>query len=66
MTLDATDRRIVEATQAGLPLAPRPYAAVAEALGLGEAEVIEPAGGDAGAGRGARASPPPRTTTRSG
>jgi hypothetical protein len=26
MILDATDRRIIEATQAGLPLAPAPYA----------------------------------------
>jgi DNA-binding Lrp family transcriptional regulator len=41
MTLDATDRRIVAATQAGLPLTPRPYAAVAEALGLDETAVIE-------------------------
>jgi DNA-binding Lrp family transcriptional regulator len=41
MTLDATDRRIVEATQAGLPLTPRPYAAVAAALGLSETAVID-------------------------
>ncbi len=41
MRLDATDRRLIEATQAGLPLVPEPYAALAEALGLGEAEVIE-------------------------
>lgn len=40
MRLDPIDRRIVEATQAGLPLAPRPYAEVAVALGLGEDEVI--------------------------
>lgn len=33
-TLDATDRRLVRATQAGLPLVPRPYHAIAEALGL--------------------------------
>lgn len=38
--LDPTDRRIVKATQAGLPLTPAPYAAVAEALALTEAEVI--------------------------
>jgi len=38
--LDPIDRRIVKATQAGLPLTPAPYAAVAEALGLTEAEVI--------------------------
>jgi siroheme decarboxylase len=41
MTLDPIDRRIVEATQAGLPLTPRPYAAVAEALGLSETAVID-------------------------
>lgn len=40
MTLDATDRRIVEATQAGLPLVPRPYDQVAAETGLTEAEVI--------------------------
>ena len=39
--IDATDRRIVEATQGGLPLCPAPYAAVAERLGLDEAEVID-------------------------
>ncbi|MDJ0951718.1 MAG: AsnC family transcriptional regulator [Alphaproteobacteria bacterium] len=32
--LDEVDRRIVVATQAGLPLVPRPYHAVAEELGL--------------------------------
>jgi DNA-binding Lrp family transcriptional regulator len=32
--IDATDRRIILATQAGLPLVPRPYHAVAESLGL--------------------------------
>jgi DNA-binding Lrp family transcriptional regulator len=41
MTLDVTDRRIVEATQAGLPLTPRPFAAVAEAVGLTELAVID-------------------------
>jgi DNA-binding Lrp family transcriptional regulator len=41
MSLDATDRRIIEATQAGLPLTAAPYAAIGAALGLGEAEVIE-------------------------
>ena len=39
--LDAIDRSIVTATQAGLPLAAAPYAAVAETLGLTEAEVID-------------------------
>ena len=36
---DDLDRRIVLATQAGLPLVPRPYAAVAEQVGASEAEV---------------------------
>jgi DNA-binding Lrp family transcriptional regulator len=40
MTLDPTDRALVEATQGGLPLTPRPFAAVAEMVGLTEAEVI--------------------------
>ncbi|MDT3684742.1 MAG: AsnC family transcriptional regulator [Pseudorhodoplanes sp.] len=38
--LDAVDRRLIEATQAGLPLEPRPYRAVAEVVGIGETEVI--------------------------
>lgn len=38
--LDPTDRRIVAATQGGLPLTPHPYAAIAEALGLTESDVI--------------------------
>jgi len=38
--LDDTDRRLIEATQAGLPLCERPFAAVAETTGLSEAEVI--------------------------
>lgn len=37
MSIDATDRAIIAATQDGLPLVPRPYAAVARALGLEEA-----------------------------
>jgi siroheme decarboxylase len=37
---DEVDRRIVQATQAGLPLTPRPYLAVAEQLGLAEDEVM--------------------------
>jgi len=40
MTIDATDRRIIAATEAGLPLVPAPYAEVARRLGLGEDEVI--------------------------
>lgn len=39
-TLDATDRAIVLATQEGLPLAPRPYHAVAESLGMAPEEVM--------------------------
>ena len=39
MSIDATDRRIVAATQGGLPLVPEPYAAVAAELGLPEAEL---------------------------
>ncbi len=38
--LDAIDRKIVAATQAGLPLVREPYRAVAEQVGLDEAEVI--------------------------
>lgn len=40
MTIDATDRRIIAATAGGLPLVPRPFAEVAEWLGLAEAEVL--------------------------
>ena len=39
--LDAIDRRIVRATQAGLPLTPQPYAEIAAILDLTEAEVID-------------------------
>lgn len=38
--LDAIDRCIVAATQAGLPLTPRPYHRLAEQLGLTPAEVM--------------------------
>lgn len=40
MTIDAKDRRILTATQAGLPLASRPFAVVGEWIGMDEAEVI--------------------------
>lgn len=40
MSIDATDRKILAATQAGLPLVAAPYAEVAGWLGLDEAEVI--------------------------
>lgn len=41
MSPDATDRRLIEATQAGLPLVARPFAALAGELGLSEAEVMD-------------------------
>lgn len=41
MMLDATDRRIVAETHAGLPLVTEPYRAIAERLGLEQHEVIE-------------------------
>jgi DNA-binding Lrp family transcriptional regulator len=37
--LDAVDRQLIVATQAGLPLVPRPYHALAEALGIPVTEV---------------------------
>ena len=40
-SIDETDRRIVLATQEGLPLTRRPYDAVAEQLGLTPQEVID-------------------------
>jgi DNA-binding Lrp family transcriptional regulator len=39
--IDAMDRRLILATQAGLPLPSQPFAAVAEQLGIDETEVIE-------------------------
>ena len=41
MGLDATDRAIIRATQAGLPLVPKPYSEVAKATGADEAEVMK-------------------------
>lgn len=38
--LDDADRRIVKATQAGLPLVSRPYHAIADAVGLEPEEVM--------------------------
>jgi DNA-binding Lrp family transcriptional regulator len=38
--LDATDRKIIQATQAGLPLTPEPYQAIAEQLGLTDYDVM--------------------------
>ena len=40
MILDPRDRAIIAQTQAGLPLVAEPYAAVAEALDMTEAEVL--------------------------
>ena len=41
MALDATDRAIVRATQAGLPLCREPYHVIAEQLALEPAEVMQ-------------------------
>ncbi len=38
--IDALDRTIIAAMQDDLPLVPRPYAAVAERLGIGEEELL--------------------------
>lgn len=38
--IDATDRALIAATAGGLPVVPAPFAAVADALGLTEADVI--------------------------
>ena len=38
--LDAHDRRLLDEFQAGIPLVPRPFAQMAEQLGLAEGEVI--------------------------
>jgi DNA-binding Lrp family transcriptional regulator len=38
--VDAADRRLIAATQAGLPLVPEPYRALGRALGIAEHEVI--------------------------
>ncbi len=40
MMLDQTDRALIAETQGGLPFVPEPYAAVAQALGLEEGEVL--------------------------
>jgi len=41
MSIDATDRRLIEATQAGLPLVAEPYKVIADDLGLEQAEVMD-------------------------
>ena len=40
LLLDADDRRLIVATQAGLPLVPRPYHALAQLLGVAPQEVM--------------------------
>ena len=39
--LDETDRRIIQATQTGLPLTPEPYQTLAEQLGLSTDEIMQ-------------------------
>jgi DNA-binding Lrp family transcriptional regulator len=41
MALDDLDRRIIRATQSGLPLVPRPYEAIGATLGIGGEQVRE-------------------------
>ena len=38
--MNALERALVKATQGGLPLVPRPYAALANDLGIGEMQVV--------------------------
>ena len=38
--VDEIDRRLIAATQSGLPLTPRPYGALARTLGIPESEVM--------------------------
>lgn len=38
---DATDQQLILATQGGLPLVANPYAAIAQQLGLSEADVLQ-------------------------
>nr|WP_256360645.1 Lrp/AsnC family transcriptional regulator [Methylomonas koyamae] len=39
--IETTDQHLINAVQAGLPIAARPYAVIGERLGLTEQEVIE-------------------------
>ncbi|HEY0721049.1 MAG TPA: AsnC family transcriptional regulator [Gammaproteobacteria bacterium] len=39
--IDAIDRALIQATQAGLPLTPRPYHLLGEALGISATEVMQ-------------------------
>ncbi|MFW5642346.1 MAG: Lrp/AsnC family transcriptional regulator [Roseicyclus sp.] len=55
--LDALDRAIVNALQAPLPLVPRPYAVLAERLGLDEADLLARLEGLLGRGVATRFGP---------
>ena len=39
--MDAVDRKLLRRLQADFPLVPRPFAAIADEMGLGEGEVLE-------------------------
>ena len=41
MSIDHVDRQIIQATQAGLPLTPQPYQAIADQLGITGEQVIQ-------------------------
>ncbi|MEZ5933030.1 MAG: AsnC family transcriptional regulator [Alphaproteobacteria bacterium] len=41
INLDAVDRALIKATQSGLPLMPRPFAMIAERIGLNEQAVMD-------------------------
>lgn len=41
LQIDATDRKLLNEIQMDFPLEPRPYASIAERLGIGEEEVLE-------------------------
>jgi len=41
MTIDQTDRKIIVATESGLPLVSQPYQAIADQLGLAAEEVMQ-------------------------
>ncbi len=55
--LDAVDRRLIVATQAGLPRVSRPYDAIGGELGLAGGEVIPPPRAAGSAPRAMRPSP---------
>lgn len=41
MLLDSIDRQIIQVTQAGLPLVPKPYHAIGEVIGMSADEVMQ-------------------------